>query len=50
MAEGKLTWDHEKELFVAGDKKAVKKGNAFAHREYENGWSLKAPYGKDLKA
>jgi predicted dehydrogenase len=50
VAGGKLAWDNDKELFVGGDKKAVKAGNKFAHRRYENGWSLKAPFHKDLRA
>ncbi len=42
----KLGWDTEKQQFTGGDKDAVKKANAWAYREYLNGWSLKAPYRK----
>ncbi len=45
VADGaKLGWDKEKQKFVGADKKAVKMANNWAYREYQNGWSLKAPY------
>lgn len=40
----KLGWDKETQKFTGGDKKAVKEANDWAYREYNNGWSLKAPY------
>ena len=40
----KLGWDAENQKFTGGDSDAVKKANAWAYREYQNGWSLKAPY------
>lgn len=47
IADGaKLNWDADKKHFVGGDAEAVKKANAWAYREYLNGWSLKAPYQK----
>jgi len=39
----KLHWDAEKNQFK-GDSEEVKKANQWAYREYQNGWSLKAPY------
>ena len=41
-----LEWDAEKERFTGKNKKAVKKANDWAFREYQNGWSLKSPYNK----
>jgi predicted dehydrogenase len=47
VAEGaKLGWDKETQKFTGGDKKAVKMANDWAYREYQNGWSLQAPYFK----
>ena len=40
----KLGWDKEAQKFTGGDKQAVKTANEWAYREYQNGWSLKAPY------
>lgn len=42
----KLGWDAEKQRFTGSDTEAVKKANEWAYREYQNGWSLKAPYKK----
>ena len=42
----KLGWDAEKQRFTGNDSEAVKKANEWAYREYQNGWSLKAPYKK----
>ncbi len=39
----KLHWDAEKNQFK-GDSEEVKLANQWAYREYQNGWSLKAPY------
>ncbi len=44
---GRLLWDAEKERFHGPDTEAVQKANNWAHREYENGWSLKAPHHRD---
>ena len=46
VAGGKLDWDSEADRFTGKPKGLVKKANAFAYREYENGWSLKPPYCK----
>ena len=46
VAGGKLYWDADKQKFVDGDKDVRKAGNKWAYREYQNGWSLKAPYHK----
>lgn len=47
VADGaKLGWDKDAQKFTGNDKDAVKKANEFAYREYQNGWSLKAPYHK----
>lgn len=47
VADGaKLGWDKDAQKFTGNDKDAVKKANDFAYREYQNGWSLKAPYHK----
>ena len=40
----KLGWDQEAQKFTGGDREAVDKANQWAYREYQNGWSLKAPY------
>lgn len=40
VAGEKLHWDAEKEKFYGGVKKATKKANNFAYREYQNGWKL----------
>jgi len=40
----KLGWDKEKQKFTGADKKAVKTANNWAYRDYNNGWSLEAPY------
>ena len=40
----KLGWDAEKQQFTGADRKAVKTANKWAYRNYNNGWSLKAPY------
>ena len=40
----KLAWDKEAQKFTGADKDAVKTANNWAYREYQNGWSLKAPY------
>ena len=44
VAGGRLEWDAKKERLTGSDKKAAKRANDFAYREYENGYSLKAPY------
>ena len=45
VADGaKLGWDKETQKFIGADKKAVNAANNWAYREYQNGWSLKAPY------
>ena len=44
VAGGKLDWDNETEHFAGSDTEAVQKANDFAHRPYENGWSLEPPY------
>lgn len=40
----KLGWDKEKQKFTGANRKAVKTANNWANREYQNGWSHKAPY------
>jgi predicted dehydrogenase len=42
----KLQWVPESQNFTGGDTGAVEKANAFAHRPYQNGWSLEAPHYK----
>jgi len=44
VAGAKLGWDADNEKFTGGDTDAVNAANNFAYREYQNGWSLKAPY------
>ena len=44
VAGGKLGWDAENERFCGGDKEAVDRANAWAFREYQNGWKLTPPY------
>lgn len=39
-----LGWDAETQKFTGGDAEAVKTANAWAYREYRNGWSLKPPF------
>ncbi|HNZ47805.1 MAG TPA: Gfo/Idh/MocA family oxidoreductase [Candidatus Hydrogenedentes bacterium] len=39
-----LEWDDATQRFTKGDPRAVEIANAWAYREYKNGWSLKAPY------
>mgnify|MGYP001028986068 CR=1 FL=1 len=46
VAGGRLEWGADQERFYGRDKKAVKKANAWAYREYQNGWMLKPPYYK----
>ena len=48
-AGGILHWDNEKERFTGKDSDAVKVGNEWLYREYQNGWSLKSPYYKEWK-
>ncbi|MFP4502552.1 MAG: Gfo/Idh/MocA family oxidoreductase [Candidatus Hydrogenedentota bacterium] len=43
VAGGTLYWDSENERFK-GDDEVASKGNAWAYRPYQNGWSLEAPY------
>jgi predicted dehydrogenase len=43
VAGGTLHWDAENERFK-GDDDVAKKGNDWAYRAYQNGWSLEAPY------
>lgn len=50
VSGGRLDWDAEKERFTGKDKRAVKKANQWAYREYENGWSLDSPHYKTWKA
>jgi predicted dehydrogenase len=45
VADAKLHWDAKEEKFV-GDCEATKKGNEWAARKYNNGWSLKSPFFK----
>jgi len=40
----KLGWDSASQRFTGGNEDAVAKANAWAYREYKNGWGLKAPY------
>ena len=40
----KLGWDVANQKFTGGDTEAVKAANDWAYREYQNGWSLKAPF------
>ena len=47
VAGGTLLWNPETERFEGNDAEAVQKANAWAHREYQNGWSLTSPYYKD---
>lgn len=44
VAGGRLGWDDKTLMFTGADEAAVKKGNDWAHRPYQNGYSLKAPY------
>jgi predicted dehydrogenase len=44
VAGGRLEWNDEKLRFECDDRKAAKRANEFAFREYENGYSLKQPY------
>ncbi len=45
VADGeKLGWDVASQRFTGENSEAMAKANAWAHREYKNGWSLKAPY------
>ncbi len=39
-----LDWDAETQKFAGGNAEAVKIANNWAYREYQNGWSLKAPH------
>jgi predicted dehydrogenase len=50
VAGGHFGWDADKQRFTSPDRKAEKKANNWAYREYQNGWSLKAPYYKGWKA
>lgn len=47
VSGGTLLWNAETERFEGNDEAAVRKANAWAHREYQNGWSLTSPYYKD---
>ncbi len=40
VAGGRLGWDDEKLLFTGTDTPAVEKANKWAHRSYQNGYSL----------
>lgn len=42
----RLDWDNDNDRFTGPDKEAARKANDFAYREYQNGWSLTAPYVK----
>jgi predicted dehydrogenase len=44
VAGARLGWDDKNLKFTGADTAAVKKANDFAHRPYENGYSLKAPH------
>jgi predicted dehydrogenase len=39
-----LDWDAETQKFAGGNAETVKIANNWAYREYQNGWSLKAPH------
>jgi predicted dehydrogenase len=43
-----MSWDADKMRFTGADRRAVRKANQFAYRDYQNGWKLKSPYHKDL--
>jgi predicted dehydrogenase len=47
LAGDRLFWDAEKERFDGKNKDAVKIAQEWGFREYDNGWSLKAPYCKN---
>ncbi|GMW01236.1 MAG: dehydrogenase [Candidatus Hydrogenedentota bacterium] len=50
LANAKLQWDALAQKFKGGDPDAVKVGNEWLYKPYENGWSLKAPHHPNLKA
>jgi predicted dehydrogenase len=39
-----LDWDAETQKFAGGDAETARIANNWAYREYQNGWSLKAPH------
>ncbi len=46
----KLYWDKENQQFGGKNKEVAAQANAWANREYQNGWSLEAPYDRRPKA
>jgi predicted dehydrogenase len=44
VAGGRLGWDDENYKFTGDNETAVTKGNDWAYRPYQNGYSLKGPY------
>ncbi len=49
FAGGPLDWDHQHQRIQSKDQEVADKANAFANREYQNGWSLDPPHSANWK-